>query len=247
MPTGRAAEYAPGGLAVNWYNGCGHACEYCYAPLVMKKDRAAFHKNITPKASALEYLSSDCYDLNRAGDTRPVFCSFSCDPWQPADVEYGITREALIILFTYGRSVILLTKGGKRSMRDFDLLAANAHRVMYGATLVFKDDAGALKHEPHAAPTSERLYALREAHRLGIKTWVSLEPVYNPEDTFALIEATQGYVDVYKVGKLNYRPEAENVDWEKFAVDVEKKLKSTGKEYYIKSDLKKVIKQHVKR
>jgi len=206
----------------------------------MKKDRAAYHKNVTPRASALEYLSSDCYDLNRAGDTRPVFCSFSCDIWQQVDVEYGITREALLILFTYGRSVILLTKGGKRSMRDFDLLAANAHRVMYGATLVFKEDSESLKHEPGAAPTSERIYALREAHRLGMRTWVSLEPVYNPEDTFALIEATQGYVDVYKVGKLNYRPEAKEVDWKKFSKEVEEKLKSTGKEYYIKSDLRKV-------
>lgn len=204
----------------------------------MKKDRAAFHKNVLPKALALQHLASDCYDLNRAGDTRPVFCSFSCDTWQPVDVEYGITREALIILFTYGRSVILLTKGGKRSLRDFDLLAANGGRVTYGATLVFRDDAEEKKHEPFAAPTSERIYALREAHRLGIRTWVSLEPVYNPEDTFALIDATQDFVDCYKVGKLNYCSEAKEIDWGKFARDVEKKLKSTGKEYYLKSDLK---------
>ncbi len=206
---------------------------------MLKKDRAAFHKNVTPKASALEHLTSDCYNLNRAGDTRPVFCSFSCDPWQTADVEYGLTREALIILFTYGRSVILLTKAGKRSMRDFDLLAANANRVTYGATLVFKDDSEALKHEPHAAPTSERMYALREAHKLGIRTWISLEPVYNPEDTFALIDATLGFVDCYRVGKLNYRPEAKEVDWDKFAAEVEEKLRSTGKEYYLKSDLRR--------
>ncbi len=206
---------------------------------MLKKDRAAFHKNVTPKASALEHLTSDCYNLNRAGDTRPVFCSFSCDPWQTADVEYGLTREALIILFTYGRSVILLTKAGKRSMRDFDLLAANANRVTYGATLVFKDDSEALKHEPHAAPTSERMYALREAHKLGIRTWISLEPVYTPEDTFALIDATLGFVDCYRVGKLHYRPEAKEVDWDKFSKEVEEKLKSTGKEYYLKSDLKR--------
>jgi len=124
-------------------------------------------------------------------------------------------------------------------MRDFDLLAANAHRVMYGATLVFRDDAEAKKREPGAAPTSERMHVLREAHNKGIRTWVSLEPVYHHEDTFALIEATRGYVDVYKVGKLNYRPEANEIDWRKFAVEVEEKLKSTGKEYYIKSDLRR--------
>jgi len=207
---------------------------------VQKKNRVLFHKNVIPRVLALEHLSSDCFALSKMGDTRPIFLSFLVDPYQPVDAEYGITREALIILFTYSRSVILLTKGGKRSMRDFDLLAANAHRVMYGATLVFKDDAGALKHEPNAAPTSERMYAVREAHGRGIKTWVSLEPVYNPEDTFALIEATRGYVDVYKVGKLNYRPEANGIDWRKFAVEVEEKLKSTGKEYYIKSDLRKL-------
>ena len=105
--------------------------------------------------------------------------------------------------------------------------------------ILFMDDAGALKHEPGAAPTSERMYALREAHGRGIRTWVSLEPVYNPEDTFALIDATRGFVDCYKVGKLNYMPEAKEIDWRKFARDVEEKLKSTGKEYYIKSDLRR--------
>lgn len=240
VPTGRAAEYTDGGLAANWYDGCGHACEYCYAPDVLKKDRNTFHKFPKPKPFALDKLASDCFTLSKAGDTRPVFCSFSCDPYQQIDAEMGLTREALIVLFTYGRSVILLTKGGERSMRDFDLLAANAGRVKYGATLVFQDDGASRMHEPNAAPTSRRIDALKAAHDLGIRTWVSLEPVYYPTDTFALIDMTKDFVDEYRVGRLNYRPEAREVDWGKFAMEVEKKLKSTGKAYYIKSDLKKV-------
>ncbi len=207
---------------------------------MLKKDRNIFHKFPKPKPFALDKLSSDCFSLSKAGDARSVFLSFACDPYQPIDTEIGLTREALIVLFTYGRKVVLLTKGGERSMRDFDIIARNADRVKYGATLVFQDDGASRLHEPNAAPTSRRIDALKAAHDLGIRTWVSLEPVYNPEDTFALIDITRDFVDEYRVGRLNYRPEAREVDWDKFALEVEKKLKSTGREYYIKSDLKKV-------
>lgn len=238
MPAGRAAEYVKDGLAVNCYSGCGHACDYCYSPLVLKKDRDAFHRFPRPKPFALEYLSSDCFALSRAGDKRAIFMSFACDPYQPLDEELGLTREALIVLFAYKRKVVLLTKGGRRSMRDFDLLVKNAEKVRYGATLVFQRDDASRLHEPYAAPTSERIDALKKAHELGIKTWVSLEPVYDPSDTFALIDITRDFVDEYKVGKLNYRPEAKQIDWTRFAREIEEKLKSIGKEYYIKSDLK---------
>jgi hypothetical protein len=40
-PKGQAAEYAP--LAANLYRGCGHACAYCYVPLVTKQPRPDFN------------------------------------------------------------------------------------------------------------------------------------------------------------------------------------------------------------
>lgn len=237
-PQGRAAEYSP--LAANLYSGCDHACEYCYAPAAL---RSTPEKHAIPKLrkDLIDNLRKDADKLEKAGDKRQILLCFTCDPYQKFDQEYCLTRRALKVLFSRNLNVAILTKGGKRSERDFDILAANKDKVKYGATLVFADDAEALKREPGAAPTSERIAALKEAHHRGIHTWVSLEPVYYPADALQLIDRTHTFVDEYKVGKLNYRPEAKSVDWRKFALEVEAKLKALGKQYYIKKDLRKYL------
>jgi hypothetical protein len=53
-----------------------------------------------------------------------------------------------------------------------------------------------------------------------LMTWVSLEPVYYPGHTFAIIHETCEFVDEYKIGKLNYHPQSKNVDWVKFAREI---------------------------
>ncbi len=237
-PSGRAAEYSP--LSANLYTGCDHRCEYCYAPAALRTTK---EKHAVPKLrnDLINNLRKDADKLERTGDKRFIMLCFSCDPYQKFDEEQRITRRALDILLNRNLNVIILTKGGRRSERDFDILAANKDKVKYGATLVFGDDAEALKREPGAAPTSERIAALKAAHYLGIHTWVSLEPVYYAKDALDLIERTHKFVDEYKVGVLNYRPEAKKVNWREFARHVEIKFKALGKEYYIKNDLRKYL------
>ena len=237
-PKGRAAEYAP--LAANLYRGCDHACVYCYAPAALRMQRET-HQKPAPRKNVMRMFEKDVIEMERKGDERPVLLSFSCDAYQHLDEQEMLTRRALKCIFDHGRNVIILTKGGKRSERDFDLLEANKEYVQYAATLVFTDDAKALEYEPHAAPTSERINALKHAHDLGITTWVSLEPVYYPDDALELIEQTKNFVDLYKVGTLNHQPEAKGIDWHKFAVDVKTKLESIGVGYYIKKDLRKYL------
>jgi len=238
-PSGKAGEYSP--LAANLYRGCDHACEYCYAPAALRMKVEEF-QNPSPRKEVIEQLKKDTVKMHKVRDCRPVLLSFTSDPYQSLDVEHELTRQALQNMFYHKLNVSILTKGGKRSERDFDLLTDNKTKCQYGVTLVFADDKEALKREPGAAPTSERIESLMKAHALGIKTWVSFEPVYNPEDCFKLIEQTKGFVDLFKVGKLNYRPEAKLVDWSKFAHEVRDRLEQTGVEYYIKDDLRKYLK-----
>ena len=135
---------------------------------------------------------------------------------------------------------ILATKDGM-VVAGHDLLEANKERCQYGVTLVFASDAESLQREPGAAPTSERIETLKKAHELGIKTWVSFEPVYYAADAHKLIEQTAEFVDLFKVGKLNYRPEAKDVNWSQFAHDVNDQLDEIGVDYYIKDDLRKFL------
>ncbi len=234
-PSGRAKEYAE--LAVNLYNGCSHGCEYCYAPQVMHRTKINFFAYPKIRPDLLENLGKDLMELSDNGDHREVLMCFTCDPYQEIDVKYAITRKAILGFMLWQQPFSILTKGGKRSERDFDLLAENPKLYRYGATLVFADDEHSKQYEPGAAPTSERIESLRKAHELGIKTWVSLEPVWSDEDAWSLIKRTHEFVDEYKIGKLNYHPHAKEINWNAFKEGIVDLCESLGVNYTLKKDL----------
>jgi hypothetical protein len=181
----------------------------------------------------------DAIELEKQNEKRPILLSFTTDPYQRLDVKYQLTRDAIKILHSHNLRVSILTKGGKRSERDFDLLSKNKELSEYGTTLVFINESMREKYEPGAAPNSERINALGKAHELGIRTYVSLEPVWFPEDSLKFIDLTYKFVDFFKVGKLNYNPQQNNVNWTIFRNDVISKLDEYGVDYYIKKDLEK--------
>jgi len=237
-PNGRAKEYSE--LAANLYSGCDHACVYCYAPLATRKKRENF---VIPKVreAVLRKFLDDAIELKKRDEKRPILLSFTTDPYQNIDVKNQLTRQAIQILHSHNLKVAILTKGGKRSERDFDLLAKNPELSEYGTSLVFIDEDLRKQMEPGASSTQERISALKKAHKMGIFTYVSLEPVWFPEDALKLIDETYKFVDFYKVGKLNYNTQQKNVDWKQFRLDVINRLEKYGNKYYIKKDLEKFV------
>jgi DNA repair photolyase len=171
------------------------------------------------------------------GDERPVLLCFTTDPYQPLDVTAQLARHTIVALADNGNAVRILTKGGMRAARDFDVMASCD--CEFGATLTFMDDARSAEWEPAAAAPTDRIAALRAAKSNGIRTWASLEPVIDTEEVYKIIRATHEFVDLYKVGKLNYHPRAKAIDWHRFRIDVESLLAFLGKDFYIKDDLRK--------
>jgi len=231
---GKAREYCE--LAANLYRGCSHCCSYCYAPATIREKREEFCKPRVRK-DVLNKFEKDAFELERIGEKRTVLLSFTTDPYQPLDIKEGITRKAIQILHNHGLKVSILTKGGKRSERDFDLLSKKPELSEYGTTLVFTDENFRKEIEKGAATTEERINAIRKAHDLGIFTYVSLEPVWIPAQTLELIDLTKDFIDFYKIGKLNYDPQQKKVDWSEFKQELVKKLDNYGKNYYIKKSL----------
>ncbi len=237
-PKGRAAEYAP--LAVNHYSGCTHGCTYCYAPLVLHKDRATFHASTHPRKDILKKIEADAQEVrhmrDQLGKPLPVFLCFTCDPYQPAEESHELTRKAIKILHAADVPVKILSKGGLRMTRDFHILRSSD---WVGASLTFTSDVDSKEWEPNAAPPHERIGALWMAKKYGLRTWASLEPVIDPKQTLDLIIATHEYVDLYKVGAFNYHPAAKLIDWRKFHRDVTELLIKYRKSYVLKTDLLK--------
>jgi DNA repair photolyase len=177
-------------------------------------------------------------DAMRLGnDGRKILFSFLSDPYQPIEAKEQVTRRALELVKKYGLKSQILTKGGELVERDFDLFKATGAEL--GVTLCFVDDDKRRQWEPFAATVDERVALLKSAHKAGIYTWVSLEPVIDPQEALAVIREVSPYVRFWKVGKLNHCAEVERtIDWGKFRADVEALLRKLGAGFYIKDDLR---------
>lgn len=235
-PKGRAGEYA--GLALNLYRGCDHGCDYCYSPRVLHMTRDAFATPL-PRKNILEMTRTDAKALQDAGNTTSILLCFTTDPYCHADVRLKLTRQVVSILLKHEQPLTILTKGGARSQRDFDIMQAHPDLVTYATTLTFDPLHEGMRtlHEPNAAPTCERLAALTKAKDLGFGTWVSCEPVIDPAQTIALIREAAPVTDLFKVGKWNYAREAAATNWVQFVRDVQETCKDVGAQYYLKNDL----------
>ena len=230
-PKGKAKEYAD--LALNLYNGCTHACNYCYAPVILRKDREQY-KSSEIRKDILAKIDKDLQSktMQEKRNTNVLLC-FTTDAYQ--DIEFSITREVLQMFNRYNQSFQVLTKGGERAIKDFDLYKANDK---FAATLTFWDDENILKYESGAASRQSRLNSLIAAKEKGIETWVSFEPVLKPQDVYKFIEETHTYIDLYKIGKLNGFKEIESkIDWKEFALKSIELCEKYNKRYYIKKDL----------
>ncbi len=233
QPKGPAGEYSP--LAVNLYEGCVHACSYCYVPRMIRRKRSDFHAQVRPRLDILSRLEMDAKKL--AGDDREILLSFTSDPYQPLEEELRLTRQAIQILIGNDLRFTVLTKNGHVVLRDYDLFSGY-DKCRLGFTLAFISQEVSEKWEPHPETTIDaRLDAIKTAHDFGIKTWVSMEPVIDPDQALRLIRQIHTHVDHWKIGKLNYNPHAKSIDWLKFRNDVTELLDSLGADYYIKRSL----------
>jgi hypothetical protein len=230
-PTGKAREYSP--LALNTYNGgCDHACRYCYCADMAKAFGTEWTFNPVPR---------DLKGLGREAlrASRQVLLCFKGDPYCRAEMKHGVTRHALEILFHAGCSVAVLTKGGNRCLRDADLFQDWPDgRVKVGATLTSWGREFQESWEPGAASPCNRIDTLRMLRGFGIKTWASIEPVIDPVESLAVIDASLPYVDAYKVGKWNHDPRANATDWTAFGTAAVDMIRRAGRALYVKADLR---------
>lgn len=188
--------------ALNPYRGCGHACVYCYAPSVIRWDKGKWGKLVEVKVNLPRVLSKEL----RARKKGIVGLGTVTDPYQPAEKKYEITRRCLELLLLFDFPVCIQTKSSL-VLRDMDLLLKFSN-IEVGFTLTSLEDSVREKLEPGASSVGERLRALSELSKNGIKTWVFMGPVmpYITEAE-ALIEAIAavkpGYVLVDRLRLKN--------------------------------------------
>lgn len=242
-PKGPAAEYSL--KAINHFVGCSHGCTYCYVPRTLHIPKAEFHGQVGSKVfgplprlkyNLLERLREELPKL--AGTDKRVLLCFACDPYQPLNDNTQMTRQVIQILREYDIPFQVLTKGGRRSELDLDMYGP---KDAYAVTLTSLDYDKSIHYEPFAASPLERMNVLKTAHNMGIETWVSIEPVIDPAESLRIIEQTHEFVDLYKIGTLNYQRPPQPNDWWAFGMDAIGICRRYGKPYFIKSSLAKYL------
>lgn len=235
QPKGKAAEYAP--LALNHYVGCPGGCLYCFGPAFCHTTPERFHGQPYARKGVLEGLAKELPAFT--GTSDPVMLSFICDPYEDLDIGLELTREVLKLMVAHDAPFAILTKQGDRAPRDFDLMS-RARSAKFGVTLTVSGEGERVHWEPKCGTVQGRLEALRLAHKEGIRTWVSLEPIIHPGDTAAFLEVLADTVDEFKIGKLNYHEHAKTIDWPATRLLVMDTIKSLGIENkcYIKESLR---------
>lgn len=240
-PNGGAGEFSL--LALNVFRTCKNGCKYCYVPISTHMKPEEFQGEPLPIKDLLAKLKKQAQ--NMAGKENPTIeMCFTCDPYQAIDDEAQLTRKALEILKDNNLHWMILSKGGKRAERDFDLYRTGDK---FGITMTTLDEAKAKEWEAEAAPPAERVEILKKAHDMGIETWMSLEPVIWPKDTLEIIRQTAPYCDHYKIGSISLYPtlqitDAEkerlkNINWIEFRKQVEALFIELGKSYYLKNSI----------
>lgn len=230
-PAGQAGEYAP--LAANPYRGCGHGCAYCYVPRVTKQLRAEFDEGAVLRNDYFRQLEREAALYQRAGITEQVMLSFTSDPFHRGDL--APTRRTLEVIQEHGMAICTLTKGGTRALPFLHMFRRD--RDAFASTLTSLDERFSLKWERNAAVPMDRLTALRTFHDAGIFTWVSLEPTLDVDASLEIVNVTAPFVDLYKVGRVNYLPMTRTTDWRDYTLRMIDRLHDLGKAHYIKLDL----------
>jgi len=185
---------------LNPYTGCQVNCRYCYARLFMR--RYSGHSEpwgsfVDVKINAPELLRKQVVRAKKG----TVWLSSVCDPYQPLEEKYRLTRQCLTILAEARFPVNIQTKM-TLILRDLDIIE-RFDEVEVGMTLTTDDERIARMFEPGASPVGERIAALEKIHSRGIRTFAFVGPLL-PGGPEGLISALAGRVDKVLVDRMNY-------------------------------------------
>lgn len=230
QPKGPAGEYAK--WAVNLHNGCTHGCTYCYnrrgfmshafgdEPKVAAPIRRWTEQThrMRVKAGMLEWDDDMEYDFQRIGamliikediekigaerliDDGGVFMSFKCDPLELGNqlmtlqVFESITRHRIPVTILT-KSVDWIDCNGWQTYLRYEPWK---ELLTIGFTLTGMDGM-----ERNAPSNAERIHALKRLQDMGIKTFVSLEPVVSFDVSLRMIVQAAYYCNEFRIGLMS--------------------------------------------
>lgn len=158
---------------MNLYRGCSHGCIYC------DSRSNCYHIEdfdiVRGKENALSILE---HELSKKKEKGVIGIGAMSDTYNPNELKYEETRNALKLILKYGFGVSIDTKSDL-IMRDIDLLKEiNAkNNVIIKFTITTPYDKQSKIIEPHVCVSSKRLEAIKVLSQNGIFVGILMNPV----------------------------------------------------------------------
>lgn len=183
---------------INAYVGCEHGCTYCYARFMKRYTghREPWGEFVDAKINSPELLEHEI----KSKPTGNVWISGVCDPYQPIESKYMLTRKVLEILRKHQWPITIQTKS-PLVLRDIDLLEGFKELEVI-MTVTTSDDTVRKIFEPNAPPIEERLEAIEKLCLLGIRTYAMIAPILPKAESLATKLTDK--VDYVIIDKMNY-------------------------------------------
>lgn len=240
---GAAREY--GRVGCNFYVGCPHSCEYCYlkrgAPSKQLGGNVVqLKKCFKDEGDALEVFCKEARKHFEILKKTGVFFSFTTDPMIPETRD--LTLSALNMLIYSDVPVKILTKDA--TFVDYERFRLNfkdnvfKEMVSIGFTLTGHDEM-----EPNACSNLERINAMRILHKVGFRTWASIEPVIDWQHSNMVVEMSLDCCDHYKIGlRSGVKKDYYNLINSSMWIDeLTKKITFAGRTVYLKESTRKLL------
>ena len=183
---------------INPYVGCQHGCSYCYAKFMRRftGHREAWGAFVDVKINAPDLLHKEI----KKRKMKTVWISGVCDPYQPLEVKYQITRQCLDILAQNHWPAVIQTRSAL-VLRDMDIFR-KFDDIEVGLSITTSNDKIRRIFEPNAPAIPERIRAIESLHKNGIKTYVMVAPILPEAES--LVPILAGKVDSLIIDRMNY-------------------------------------------
>ncbi len=188
---------------INPYIGCEHGCTYCYARFMKRftGHKEEWGRFVDVKINAARLLQREVEWKKRGR----VWISGVCDPYQPIERKYKLTRRCLEILSEHNWPITVQTKSPLVA-RDLKLLKRFTNSEV-GLTITTGDENIRKLFEPNVSSINDRIETLDKLHSSGLTTFVMIAPLLARAN--GLVTQLVGKVDYVLIDKMNYH----HADW----------------------------------
>ncbi|MCP4633077.1 MAG: radical SAM protein [candidate division Zixibacteria bacterium] len=184
---------------LNPYRGCAHGCLYCYADFVGKyaNIKLPWGEYVHMKINIVELLEKELKKKKRGF----IALSTVCDPYQPLEKKYELSRRCLELISSEGWPVSVQTRS-PLVLRDIDILKS-IEDCTVGVSITTIDDKVRKVFEPNTPSIEKRLETLKRLKKEGLRTFAFTGPLL-PGEPDKLVDELIPLVDFVFTDKLNY-------------------------------------------